>query len=85
MKSLAETFGVAARNFTAYPKMPNAKELVEYGVRVEDAIGLNRTIRDPFGTVHPQPLKLDRSAVTIALSMGRLVRDSAAFGQETMQ
>src|ERR1700722_5575305 len=35
MKSLAKTFGVAARNFTAYPEMPNAKELVEYGVRVE--------------------------------------------------
>ena len=36
MKSLAKTFGVAARNFTAYPEMPNAKELVEYGVRVEE-------------------------------------------------
>jgi probable F420-dependent oxidoreductase len=36
MKTLAKTFGVAARNFTAYPEMPNAKELVEYGVRVEE-------------------------------------------------
>ena len=36
MKSLAKTFGVAARNFTAYPEMPNAKALVEYGVRVEE-------------------------------------------------
>ena len=36
MKSLAKTFGVAARNFTAYPEMPSAKELVEYGVRVEE-------------------------------------------------
>ena len=36
MKNLAKTFGVAARNFTAYPEMPNAKELVEYGVRVEE-------------------------------------------------
>ena len=36
MKSFAKTFGVAARNFTAYPEMPNAKELVEYGVRVEE-------------------------------------------------
>jgi len=35
MKSLANTFGIAARNFTAYPEMPNAKELVDYGVRVE--------------------------------------------------
>ena len=36
MKTLAKTFGVAARNFTAYPEMPSAKGLVEYGVRVEE-------------------------------------------------
>lgn len=36
MTSLDKTFGVAARNFTAYPEMPNAKALVEYGVRVEE-------------------------------------------------
>jgi alkanesulfonate monooxygenase len=35
MKSLAGTFGVAARNFTAYPEIPDAKALVEYGVWVE--------------------------------------------------
>ena len=35
MKSLANTFGIAARNFTAFPEMPNAKQLVDYGVRVE--------------------------------------------------
>jgi len=35
MKSLANTFGIAARNFTAYPEMPNARELVDYGVKVE--------------------------------------------------
>ena len=40
MKSLAKTFGVAARNFTAYPEMPSAKALVEYGVRVEE-LGYN--------------------------------------------
>ena len=40
MKSLAKTFGVAARNFTAYPEMPSAKELIEYGVRVEE-LGYN--------------------------------------------
>ncbi len=40
MKSLARTFGVAARNFTAYPEMPSAKELIEYGVRVEE-LGYN--------------------------------------------
>jgi alkanesulfonate monooxygenase len=34
--TLANTFGIAARNFTAYPEMPNAKALVEYGVRVEE-------------------------------------------------
>jgi alkanesulfonate monooxygenase len=33
--TLANTFGIAARNFTAYPEMPNAKALVEYGVWVE--------------------------------------------------
>jgi probable F420-dependent oxidoreductase len=36
MTGLSKTFGIAARNFTAYPEMPNARELVEYGVRVEE-------------------------------------------------
>jgi probable F420-dependent oxidoreductase len=36
MTVLSKTFGIAARNFTAYPEMPNARELVEYGVRVEE-------------------------------------------------
>lgn len=34
--TLAHTFGIAARNFTAYPEMPDAKGLVEYGVRMEE-------------------------------------------------
>ncbi len=34
--SLAGTFGIAARNFTAYPEMPDAKALVDYGVRMEE-------------------------------------------------
>ena len=33
---LTNTFGIAARNFTAYPEMPDAKALVDYGVRVEE-------------------------------------------------
>lgn len=36
MKSLAGTFGIAARNFTAYPEMPDARALVDYGVWVEE-------------------------------------------------
>jgi alkanesulfonate monooxygenase len=36
MAGLAGTFGVAARNFTAFPDMPDAKALVEYGVRMEE-------------------------------------------------
>lgn len=36
MTVLDRTFGVAARNFTAYPEMPDAKALVEYGVRMEE-------------------------------------------------
>ena len=36
MTTLANTYGIAARNFTAYPEMPNARALVEYGVRVEE-------------------------------------------------
>src|SRR6201985_2719091 len=35
MAGLAGTFCIAARNFTAYPEMPDAKALVEYGVRME--------------------------------------------------
>ncbi len=36
MTALSNTFGIAARNFTAFPEMPDAKALVEYGVRVEE-------------------------------------------------
>jgi len=36
MTNLAKTFGIAARNFTAYPEMPDARKLVDYGVRVEE-------------------------------------------------
>lgn len=36
MTILTKTFGIAARNFTAYPEMPDARQLVEYGVRVEE-------------------------------------------------
>ena len=35
MAGLVGTFGVAARNFTAYPEMPDARALVEYGVKME--------------------------------------------------
>ena len=35
MSSLSNTFGIAARNFTAWPEMPDANALVEYGVRME--------------------------------------------------
>ena len=36
MTVLTKTFGIASRNFTAYPEMPDAKGLVEYGVRAEE-------------------------------------------------
>lgn len=36
MTILSNTFGIAARNFKAYPEMPNARELIDYGVRVEE-------------------------------------------------
>jgi len=35
MTTLSRTFGIAARNFTAYPEMPDILELVEYGVKME--------------------------------------------------
>jgi len=35
MAGLANTFGIAMRNFTAYPQLPDAQELIEYGVRME--------------------------------------------------
>jgi alkanesulfonate monooxygenase len=35
MAGLAGTFGIAARNFTAYPEMPDAAALIEYGVKME--------------------------------------------------
>jgi len=36
MAGLRGTFGIAVRNFTAYPEMPDAKALVNYGTRVEE-------------------------------------------------
>jgi alkanesulfonate monooxygenase len=36
MAGLSGTFGIAARNFTPYPEMPNACALVDYGVRMEE-------------------------------------------------
>ena len=36
MATLHNTFGIAARNFTAYPEMPDIKALVEYGVKMEE-------------------------------------------------
>ena len=35
MTTLSRTFGIAARNFTAYPEMPDIRALVEYGVKME--------------------------------------------------
>jgi probable F420-dependent oxidoreductase len=35
MTVLDRTFGIAARNFTAYPEMPDVHALVEYGVKME--------------------------------------------------
>ena len=36
MPTLHNTFGIAARNFTAAPEMPDARGLVDYGVRMEE-------------------------------------------------
>jgi alkanesulfonate monooxygenase len=35
MATLHNTFGIAARNFTTHPEMPDGKALVEYGVAME--------------------------------------------------
>ena len=35
MTKLHGKFGIATRNFVAYPEMPNPKQLVEYGVKME--------------------------------------------------
>jgi len=40
MPGLANTFGIAMRNFTAFPELPDATALVEYGVRME-ALGFD--------------------------------------------
>lgn len=36
MPTLHNTFGIAARNFTAFPEQPDARALVDYGVRMEE-------------------------------------------------
>jgi hypothetical protein len=40
MAGLSNTFGITMRNFTAFPQLPDAQELVEYGVRME-ALGFD--------------------------------------------
>ncbi|HXP73626.1 MAG TPA: TIGR03619 family F420-dependent LLM class oxidoreductase [Stellaceae bacterium] len=40
MTVFSNTFGIAMRNFTAFPQLPDAQELVEYGVRME-ALGFD--------------------------------------------
>jgi alkanesulfonate monooxygenase len=35
MAGLAGTFGIAVRNFTAYPEMPDVGQLVDYGIKME--------------------------------------------------
>jgi alkanesulfonate monooxygenase len=35
-RSKEPVFGIAMRNFTRYPEMPSAAELIEYGVRMEE-------------------------------------------------
>ena len=35
MTALSKTFGIAVRNFTAYPEIPDVGALVEYGVKME--------------------------------------------------
>jgi alkanesulfonate monooxygenase len=35
MTALSNTFGIAVRNFTAYPQMPDAGALVDYGIKME--------------------------------------------------
>ena len=35
MASNGTKFGIAMRNFTAYPQLPDAQGLIEYGVRME--------------------------------------------------
>jgi len=36
MPGLHNTFGIAARNFTSHPEMPDVRALVDYGVRMEE-------------------------------------------------
>ncbi len=35
MTPLSNTFGIAVRNFTAYPEMPDVSALIDYGIRME--------------------------------------------------
>ncbi len=36
MTKLSNTFGIAMRNFTAWPELPDARALVDYGVKMEE-------------------------------------------------
>ena len=57
-------FGIAMRNFTKYPEMPSAAELIDYGVRMEELgyesiwawdhilLGRRAKLPDPRGADH---------------------------------
>ena len=36
MTGLSNTFGISMRNFQRFPELPDAQELVEFGVRMEE-------------------------------------------------
>lgn len=40
MTKLHNTFGIAARNFRTYPEMPDPRQLIDYGIRME-ALGFD--------------------------------------------
>ena len=41
--------GIAARNFTAYPEMPDINALVDYGVKMEDSLFQNPEAQSSAG------------------------------------
>ena len=45
-KKKQTVFGIAMRNFTKYPEMPDARALVDYGVRMEELAAFTDCLGD---------------------------------------
>ena len=78
MTSFSNTFGLAMRNFTTFPEMPDPRALIDYAVRAE-ALGFNSVwvwdhillgVDPPFPILDPLTLLAAVAACTTRIKLG---------------